>query len=341
MAEFVEIGDLHLDGLSSLFPGKDLPLQMKEVEKAFVYARENGIKHVVFMGDIAENYILSGAATDAFIKLLCKYDDIFEIHIILGNHDVADIRRNSLAAFKTLVDNKRLRINIYTEPTQKKIDGVVVNFLPFPAEKAIESKVQTLNFAHLERPGSLRDNGTPSTSGPKISDTNHWIIGHLHQRQQMTNNWWVGTLYQKNFGENGPWGFTHSRHKLKGGKLKTQVTYVDTSPGFRLINLDIKEYTDLQQISNFPNFKYKLWVAEGIKISKKFLMEHPNVEYTFRGSRKKIKKVKSMSFSPTYQLEDFLKEEGASKKEVSRGVNIVNKILSKLTKTNESSVGKE
>jgi DNA repair exonuclease SbcCD nuclease subunit len=274
MAQFVLIGDPHLDALQQHF-ADPYKLMATELIKPLDYARENGVKHVVWLGDVANTPTMSYSALTTLLSLLVRYKDL-EHHVILGNHDYREIAHHS---FLPLMDlRKVLPLSIYTEPTTRKLEGVYVNFLPFPHHEALSAKKPAINIAHIETKGAVLENGYKIKRGIEVEvGRDVWYSGHLHTTQNQKRFYWPGTLYPLTFGEPFNKGFMHVRAKYEGDRLIYKNRFVPTESAFRLIQLPIKTRSDVSEISTDPLHLYKLYVEEGVRLKGQDLLDKPNV----------------------------------------------------------------
>lgn len=201
MLSFLTIGDLHLDRLASIFTNH-LELQFGLIEQAIQFAISKQIKHVFFLGDIANSPKLSLEASLHLLRFLVKYDKQLNLHFILGNHDYNRIGVHSLVLFEYLSKCMFQTVVIHSQPDSMGR----VNFLPFPHHLALSEG--SINIAHIERNGAQMDNGFTITNGID-PDGNWWISGHLHTKQKIGKTWYPGTLYPLSVMEKGPKGFAY------------------------------------------------------------------------------------------------------------------------------------
>ena len=101
------VGDLHLDRLKKLYSNA-LELQEAEICKPLEYALSQGVKFVVFAGDIGEHPTLSESALLVLLNVLIKYGKHLNIHLILGNHDFAETGVHSLKVLELLKQQKKI-----------------------------------------------------------------------------------------------------------------------------------------------------------------------------------------------------------------------------------------
>lgn len=336
-----------MDKLRGLFPDNHLNLQIGELRKPFEYALENGVRYVVILGDVADKSRLSEEAQISLFNLLKSYDGKLKVYVILGNHDVHSNGLHSLQLFSEFYKKGVFKtIHIVDTPKQKKIAGVAVNFLPFPESTPIKDKrgYKTVNFAHIERPGALRDNGSKiqKDHGIKQKGKDVWVIGHLHTPQTVGLSYYAGTMYQQNFGEGHTKGFLHCKFKIKNGKLKHNIRFVENDPKFKLFNLIVESESDLEQISSNPLYKYKLFLKAGVRLPNNIAEQYPNITNTLGFKNKKDlefleaedeeddEQVNASSFGLTDNLERFVREKHKLKpKKVRRILDLADRIIEK------------
>lgn len=277
MLEAIAIGDLHLDGLGFLPNGNELI--MAEVAKAENYAVRRGIKHVFYLGDIANKPVLSYEAHELLLNQFSKHRDCFDRHIILGNHDFSHTGRHSLTVLKKALEGTN--VHIYTEPTQVRLAGIPVNFLPYPYPNVDEAPdpFNCLNVSHFEVAGSQRDNGTTSSSTYEIMASTHWLMGHLHTPHSVGRVHYTGTLFQRNFGEDLPKSFSLVQARLSKSSALLQVRFkrIENTPAFTLHNLVIESTKDLDKIPSDPSAFCKLFVEGTVTLPSTLLATRPNI----------------------------------------------------------------
>lgn len=274
--EFVGIGDLHFDGVMSRYLPNLNDLIIREVRKPLNYAREQGVRNVFFYGDIFHKPSASMSGVVLFLNLLTEYSDL-NIHVLAGNHDkeatggtLAD--HHSLSVFEALQRNGSLRnTHFYIhEPEVVKIDGTLVNFLPWP-HNVLSAKA--LNVLHLEVEGCKLDNGRTSKGSHLDASDYSCVVGHIHTPQRVGAAHFSGTLYQTNFGESLPKFWHHgswSNRKLK-------IRKVQNTPDFQLHNIIVNELSDLDAIPSDPSHLCKVFVHRSVALPVSFLQDHPNV----------------------------------------------------------------
>lgn len=268
--EAIGLGDLHFDKLDSIIP-EATTLICAAVEKALDYALDRGIKYVLFYGDICERPRLSYLSQVQFYKLLMKkrYREL-EYHVVLGNHDFAEDGTHSLEVMEVFAELLNRNLKVYTKPTEVDLDGVPFRFLPYPHTSTAKGVV---NVGHFEVAGSIRDNGRTIDEGPAKKHVT--LMGHLHTNHRVRNTHYSGTLYQTNFGETEKKFFHHISAK-SADSLK--VKNVPFKSPWTLRNIEIRDRSDLEQLSDEKHMYYKLFIKDGVDIDiNEVLDKYPNV----------------------------------------------------------------
>lgn len=332
--------DFHLGKLYRFWPNH-LERQLKALRQPFLYAIANGIKNVILGGDISEDPFLSGPAQTVLFRLLNEFDGKVDVHIILGNHDFADVTENSLQSLIELCKAKRYQsVYVYDKPTHIKIDGVHFNMLPFPfGSKDKPYKKVSVNVAHLEWEGAMRDNGKSRIRGGynTTDEGDFWLIGHLHTAQYLKAQrvLYCGTLFQTNFGENADKSFCDCTFRMVNGELKAKFIRVKSKPGFELKNVTINCREDLANLSKSPSIQYKLRVVEGVEVPRDLQLQFNNIrgisgldDMDGISEESGDPNIPSMnrSISITSGLKSYLAKQGLDKAQRKRGLSIVREL---------------
>ncbi len=337
--------DFHLEGLKNIFPTDSTDRLITEIEKVFQYALSNGIQNIFIPGDISDTPQMDWSTYIKLVLLIKKYDDDINTYYIAGNHDFADIKKTSMDFLKVLENNGFFKnFHLYLQPETVIIDKQHINFLPFPVRSAPDSKVPSLNFAHVSVGGAIGDNGKRLKIDTDFEcKSKHFTIsGHIHQYQYLKSRQFIycGNPYQKTFGETTRKGFVE--FKAQAGKtMCVKHKFVPTNPEFRLLTLAIEESADIQKISSNKLHKYRVYVNPDVVLPKDFRMNYPNVvQLLSSSSKKKIELEDSVVYSedldiniidPTDGLiELLLKECGLNKKQSKEARSYVSEAMSEL-----------
>lgn len=335
---FVFTSDFHLNKLERFFENH-LELQRIEMRKPFLYALENGIEHVWIGGDISEDPTLDGPALTSFIRLLTEFDGRLNIHIVLGNHDFAHVEEHSLQSIAVLCEKQKFStVRIYEKPAHVQIDGMHFNALPYPyaVPDKVYTKKPTINVAHIEWAGALRDNGKSKikdgyTDGDKGKDV--WCIGHLHTPQWLKKPrvLYCGTLYQTNFGETADKSWCDCIATYKNGELQFKYKRVPSRCAFILENLRITSNKDFDKLEKNPLHLYKLWLSADVKLPKQLTIDYPNIISTAgegaQATEEEVKQVQvDVSLDKKKAMFTLLKQQGLTKEQIKRAPNILKQV---------------
>jgi DNA repair exonuclease SbcCD nuclease subunit len=232
------IGDVHLDKGTSIGknygPGK---LNSRNEDKFRLLnwvqskAIEYDVKHVVFTGDVFENYNVDNVLIQLFFSYLKSYDSHnIKVHIVLGNHDIKRIgsEYHSILNLVNIVELSGCKV--HSEILTQEIEDGFITFVPFRDRKSFncqsnQDALKILNdllpektssphlcIGHLTLDGSLY-------VGDEIDDLHNELhcpaemfsekftatfMGHIHKPQVMNESPFVGhvgSLDISDFGE--------------------------------------------------------------------------------------------------------------------------------------------
>lgn len=318
--------DWHLEAMKKFFPTDGVKRQLQEIDKIYKYAVKKGIKHIFVPGDIADTPHMDWDTVRQLIELLRRYDGIINTYYIAGNHDFSDIKRTSLDVLDYITKNGFFQsFHIYLEYETLDIEGIKVDFLPYPNNKAKDSSVPTLNFAHIDADGAIGDNGRKmKVHDDYDSPENHFTVsGHIHEHQYLERKrlLFCGNPYQKNYGESHDRGFVELKARTVDNKMQVKFKRHRTRPAFKLTNLMVEQQEDLSKISTNPLHFYKVWVDPSVILPNNFRIDNPNVTDVLDiRSKKKITlessetpKHTEMQINPMTGLKDYLKSQGFTK----------------------------
>lgn len=253
---FLAVGDIHLEALARYLPDSNyLSPVIKTLEQIWEYAKDNGIEHVVLLGDIFDNPYPKDETKKAFLKCL---DKKLQYHIILGNHDFANTYENSLNLCKYFIEDLGLMDNVkfYLEPTVEEINGVRLNFLPHPYKKAT-CEAPAICFGHFETKGSISDSGRPFKDGVVLDKKYTWILGHLHRQQDLV---YPGSICQHKFGE--PVNKYFFDVKVKDDD-SVEIEKININTPYKLLDLIVNK---LEDINLEKENIYRLYVADHLDL---------------------------------------------------------------------------
>jgi predicted phosphodiesterase len=231
----------------------------------FPYLEEHGINYVVHLGDIVDrrkyiNFVTAKNLDNDFIKPIYK-NKLF-LHAIIGNHDTYFKNTNEINSMNVLYrDNAHF--NYYSEPTEFRIDGCKILFMPWICSdnyeqcmSAIEMTDAQVLFGHLELNGFEMYKGSPNNHGfdPKLFDKFDIVCsGHFHHKSSKGNINYLGAPYEMTWSDyDDPRGFhvfdTSTRELTfiqNNDKIFHKIFYNDAdSDCMEIVNQDFSQYAD-------------------------------------------------------------------------------------------------
>ena len=299
--EFIGIGDLHFRKLDNLIPEASSKIAQC-LHRVFGYALNQGVRNILFYGDVCETPRLDYASEVALYSVLLnpRYRDL-SIRFILGNHDFAEDGTHSLEVMKVIAKECSVNFKVYTQPTKVRIEDERFKMLPYPFT---DTEKDCVNVGHFEIKGSMRDNGRVIDEG--VETPHHGVMGHLHTNHRVGQMHYSGTLYQTNFGETEPKFFHHC--KVVDGKLK--VNNVAFKPPWILRNLKVNTPEDVEQLEQDDTILYKLFIKNGLDVDLESLMtKFPNIVKT---NVFKTKQELKLMLSDGWKLDQDLIEQSVS-----------------------------
>ena len=171
------------------------------------YLKENGIKHVVQLGDLFDrrkyiNFQTLQSAKEYFFDPLAKED--ITLHTLIGNHDI--FYKNTLSVNSTeLVLGEYSNIVIYSKPStlSADLDGEPIDVIPWLCDdnrdeikKFISETKSRFCFGHFELSGFEMDRGNFCHEGDNpdmLSKYEMVMTGHFHHPSKMKNIVYVGS----------------------------------------------------------------------------------------------------------------------------------------------------
>lgn len=340
--------DWHFDGMRNHYPQDHAKRVMREAEKVYQYAIKKSIQYIIVAGDISDSHKMSPESSKALLELLIKYDDHVTTYYMTGNHDYADSATTSLNLFESMVEFKMLKnFVVVKDLKQIKLDGVTLNFCPFPHSQLQKLTVPCLNIIHQDVAGAVGDNGRELKVKHDIEvdhDKDFTVSGHIHKHQFLKKRriLYPGALFQKTFGEELPKGFVELRSKVSKGKLKVVWEYIENRPHFELVTLKITDQKDFSKIKNDVNLRYRIYVSDDVVVPAKLRQDFPNIDQLWSIKGKSLTKDFDVeqSFADTQRdmpkidpllgLKEFYKAQKQSKQDYIAGKKLVQQAMSEL-----------
>lgn len=339
--------DWHFDGLRNHYPQDHAKRVMREVDKAYQYAINHAIPYMIVAGDISDSYKMSPESSKALLEILIKNDDYVTTYYMVGNHDYADSSTTSLNLFESMVEFKMLKNFIVVKDlTQIKLDGVTLNFCPFPHQQLQKIKAPCLNIIHQDAAGAVGDNGRELKVKNDISidpEKDFTVSGHIHKLQYLKKRriLYNGSLFQKTFGEDLPKGFVDLKAKIVKNKLKVDWQFIENLPHFELRTVKITDQKQFSELEQNPNLRYRIYVSDDVVVPAKLRQQYPNIDQLWSIKGKSLTKdfdVENLNselkdlpkIDPLTGLKDFFKTNKKTKQEYLEAKDAVKQALSSL-----------
>ncbi len=336
MADFCTIGDLHLDALVKYW-GNANALQLQCVDQVIDSVYRNGIKHILFLGDIAQgirdttgNKVrLSEDAQVQLLRLIDKWDGKVTLDFILGNHDLAEIGSHSLQLFMTMQELGMFKTTRFHEkPSNIVRSGVRISLMPFPHKTPSDA---SFALGHYEVKGALGDTGYKC--GGELHEYKIPVVqGHLHTRQRVRNHYYPGTLYQMSFGEKLPKGYG----VVRATKETFAYRWVEKLPPFELRNVYIEKPKDFERLTPDATILQKLFVSDTVRLPSNLLSQYPNiVNALVYGDEKELQAIQDAELALETESSELNHEEflpavlssiGASVPQINRAVKLMHSL---------------
>lgn len=301
--QMIGIGDLHLSTHTGHSPWSRFEdylhttpddMVIREVKKIYDYAVKHGVPDVAFYGDLCHGGRMSYAAHMLLRQLIQSYPKI-TTHMILGNHDwigaVEDGATREIdptfldhAEYSLqLLDLMRIKnLKIYANIHKTKIQGVNVNFMPYPHPlfEGDSLDENALNVFHKEVAGAMHDNGAPIKGKHSMAIKKKYlgVAGHLHTNQRVHNIFYAGSVVQNSFGEKPKKFFHHikinitDKARKKTGDFKIdeddwEVLDVPIKQRYTLRKIQIKDKADWKKLPNDPNVLVQIRLDKNVVVT--------------------------------------------------------------------------
>ena len=174
-------------------------------ELFFPYLKENNINTVFQLGDLFDRRKYIGFQTLALSRNYffdIMRDEEIELHVLLGNHDIAF--KNTLKVNSPeLLLKEYSNITIYNSPETKLFDGTKIDIIPWicpeneqEIKEFINSSGSQVCLGHFELAGYEMDRGNICHEGMSDETLKKYdlvLSGHFHHRSDNGHIFYVGT----------------------------------------------------------------------------------------------------------------------------------------------------
>jgi len=202
------VGDIHL-GINENKPLFNL-YQKKCITHIYNEFNMKGIKDIIYLGDIFDKrYSIS-------VKTLKQANDIFDNrfnqHFLLGNHDVTYKNSNELNSVELILGKKNnVVVNL---PEEIEIGGKKILLVPWINKTNLNQSTEIINdstadylLGHLELNGFEMIKGIISRTGQfkstLLKHFKHVITGHFHNYSQRKNITYLGAVCEMTWNDFG------------------------------------------------------------------------------------------------------------------------------------------
>ena len=327
------LGDLHLQKYPRSVPASFSYLKsiFSQVEE---YARKNGVSTVVQVGDVHDGTGVEEDTRAFFMSAI--HNSPLQWHFLMGNHDYSSVEYNTLTYYKRLQKSLGILPNarFYNEPEQTKLQGCLVNFLPWPHNK-VKSDRPCINFAHFALAGAKGDNGYTLKSDITVSKKHYWEIGDLHLPQRGANWNYIGAPLQLTYGDTPNRYFGH----YTGTVEKPFTKRIPIQSPYQLEQIKVTDPSKLPKLlqhlkSRNLNLFTQLKLGEQILLDHRYneLMQLPRLNTGFADKQKKedsseeqVVLIDSKSVRETL-VRNRLKKKGFSLKQIEKAISLVNEL---------------
>jgi DNA repair exonuclease SbcCD nuclease subunit len=178
-------------------------------EVLFPYIDKHNIKSIVHLGDVVDrrkyiNYLTARRLDRDLMKPM--FDRGMNVHVIIGNHDVAYKDTNEINSMQELYGDSKHDLHIHSRPTEVEIEGIKVAMMPWICQDTYDDSIEILakSTAHVMM-GHLDLNGFEEYKGhisENRMDSNLFqrfdvvLSGHFHHRSSYGNIHYIGATAQ-------------------------------------------------------------------------------------------------------------------------------------------------
>lgn len=300
------IGDLHQEYLDTYIPDahkKVLSTYSKIVDREV----ENGCSAIVQLGDAFNSPYPDQHYTTAFMRTLRRHRSV-PTYILMGNHDYADVKTNSLKAISWLCKIGFIKGKVFKKPKIVTIDDERYFFCPHPFVIDQPKNVR-YSFGHFGYDGAKGDNGFSLKSNN--SPRGRWILGDYHTPQKGKNYIYAGALCQVKWHESPEKAYI---------RLDETPKLISVTPDIILGKAHIDTEEKLESLDR--SIYWSVNITRKVKLPPDWATRYPHIirHHTEKAASKRAKILMEQvaSDDPLSGIDDYLRNEGLSDKEVKR-----------------------
>lgn len=297
-------GDLHIEALERHIPDSSARV-LSTLKKSMKREASRGVAAFVQLGDSFDSPYPDQHYIREYTKVLRQFPDI-PFHILMGNHDFADIKHNSLRLIKYFCDIGFINGTVYTKPKIVKIDGESYFFCPHPYVVDPPKSVRYC-FGHFGFDGAKSDTGYTLKS--KNAPKGRWILGDYHTPQKGKTYIYAGSLCQTKWHESREKGYI---------RIEESPRFIQIEPDILLDRTTVDTAADLAELD--PNVYWSVNFGRKVKLPPDWSQKYPHIvrHHTEKSSSKRAKILmkKVATDDPLEGFADYLRNEGLNDKEI-------------------------
>ena len=306
------IGDLHIEYLENHIPGIHKKV-LSTFEKVVKREIDNGSTAIVQLGDAFDGAFPDQTYISAFLKSLHKVNQV-PIYMIPGNHDFADVTYYALRTIRWLCSAGFIKGKVFIKPEVITIDDDKYLFCPHPYVVDTPPKGTRLCFGHFGYEGARGDNGYIIKSGNK--PRGRWVLGDYHTKQRGKAYLYPGSLCQVKF---------HESPEKYIARIDDTVQTVQIKPDYRLGRVTINTQEELENLD--PNTYWSVNISSKVKLAPDWATKYPQIIKHHAekdvSKRQKVLMQQVAAENPLEGFGDYLYEEGMTRKEVRRTLQLM------------------
>lgn len=208
------IADSHIHPFSNFGKGvgsenSRVRVSLDALDQVLTFCLANKITHLVHLGDVfhardLQRYQIFNVVYDKFKEFR---DKGLEVHIVVGNHDMADVKGtltiHALGEVVTRIWSTEIGydagLETYFMAYTKEYDHLIEHCIPSIPNEAIIFGHLDIVGAHVGSAMYVQENGLPWKLFERFKQV---LLGHYHLRQPLgKNGYYVGALTPVDFGE--------------------------------------------------------------------------------------------------------------------------------------------
>lgn len=263
MAKILLFSDIHIHNHKKSY--ERLSDCINAFKWVFEIARQNGIKSIIFGGDLLHERLKIDSCVYQNIYNILKENNDFDLYLLLGNHDIWFNEKTDISGVYPFESISGIRV--IGKPQTIQIEDSEWDFLPFTHDPVESIKIfnkknidKRYLIGHISIDGATLDSGKISdviiehdgemvkVSENLFSNYKYAFFGHYHKAQKLgEKSEYIGSPLELSFGESG-----EKKHVIILDTETNKKKYIvnDFSPKHIYINQKEIEKIDKKTIDN-------------------------------------------------------------------------------------------